>query len=105
MKRAQAEVKKYASMIDMLISKNAYSVTWFAAENRTVRIVRRRYGKNKKFNKRVMEIQITDGPPNYAERKRIKSKKSNIGSLFVKGTTTDALKRMGYKSNTVSYSE
>jgi len=64
-------VYQLTAVIAMLMANNAISATSYLGPKVIIRAVRKRY--NKKINKRGnIEIMLTIGKPNYAERKFIK---------------------------------
>lgn len=63
-------MKAYATVSSRLVLSGAYQAVMYVSPTRTIKATRRRY--KGKFDKRAVEITITDGPPNYAERQFIK---------------------------------
>ncbi len=72
----------YDKIITTLIATNAMKATKFTAPNHIIRVVRRKY-KNK-FERHTLELTVTEGKPNYAERKFIKKLKKAGESFPVK---------------------
>lgn len=63
-------MKEYEAVIEALLDSGAHRAIKYLSAKRTLKATRKSY--KGKFNKRVVEVQITDGPPNYDERKFIK---------------------------------
>ncbi len=65
--------KLYAKVTAALIDSGARQAILYVSEKRTIKATRTRY--RGKFSRRCIEITLTDGPPNYTERQRIKQLK------------------------------
>lgn len=58
----------YDKLIAQLIKENAKKVIYFISEKEIVRVVRTSYHYNGKFDNSKLELTVTRGKPNFAER-------------------------------------
>lgn len=66
-------MKHCQRLLETLINSNARRATYYESEKHTIRATRIKYFNG--FDKHKLEIQFTDGRPNYAERLFIKRAK------------------------------
>lgn len=73
----------YADLIESLLASGAKKATRLEGPKRTIVATRRFYGN--KPDKKVIEVLITDGPPNYANQQRQKriKKTGTLSPKFV----------------------
>jgi hypothetical protein len=71
----------YDKLINTLINSAAQVATYYQSDKRVKRATRRLYGKNRKPDRYHIEVQLTEGPPNYRERQFIKTAKK-AGETF-----------------------
>lgn len=73
----------YDRLIKLLLEHEAKKAFLFVTEKEIVRVVRTSYGN--KFMRGNLELTITRGKPNYAERQVVKKMKGKVkGSTFFK---------------------
>lgn len=70
----------YEEAIQTLLEKKARKLTTFLAPNKIIRVVRTSF--NGKFENKRIELTVTVGKPNYAEREFVKKEPG-----FIKGMT------------------
>lgn len=75
----------YQEVVDKILEGGIVKATKFVSPKEIVRGVRRRFGKDKKFNRGNMEIILTIGKPNYVEREFIKQCRKNQEAFPLKG--------------------
>jgi hypothetical protein len=63
-------MKEYAKVAQALLDSGAYQAVLYVSPTRTIKATRKRL--RGKFDRRSVELILTDGPPAYAERQRIK---------------------------------
>ena len=61
----------YDKIIGEVLKNGAVKATYFITNKEIIRVVRTRYGN--KFSRGNLELTITRGKPNYAERKLVKA--------------------------------
>lgn len=71
----------YQDVVEAVLAGGVVKATKYVSPNEIVRAVRRRFGKNKKFNRGNMEIILTIGKPNFVERDFVKKCKK-VGEPF-----------------------
>lgn len=75
----------YDKIISELLKNNAVRATHFITNKEIIRVTRTRYGS--KFSRGNLELTITKGKPNYAERELVKRGDSKVkmsGMTFFK---------------------
>ncbi len=61
---------EYSKLAKAVLDSGAYQGILYVSPKRTIKATRKRF--KGKFSRSVVELQFTDGRPNYLERKRIK---------------------------------
>lgn len=75
----------YDKIIEEVLRNDAKKATYFITNKEIIRVVRTSYSYNGKFGGGNVELTITRGKPNYAEREMVKKLGKNTESI--KGMT------------------